>query len=265
MKIKIIIYFLRKTVIANAIIIFIMFITVINFIINLPVSAQTAGPCKTPTPSSPARAEGLVTAPTLSDKFRSSGRCIADSKTIFNPLKNRNFADLLSTYYDQSKLTKNTMAATLPGSFSGDKIYKSGHLTAGGSPAGSGTQVIFVDGELTINQDLIYHTDDGGGGLVFIVRGNTIIKSVVEQIDAVIISSGTIFTADSSCLISGIKTEPLVVNGSLIALSPANPIKFCRKLEDNSLPAEIINQQPKYLILLRHIMSDTKQRWSEVL
>ncbi len=212
------------------------------------------------------RAEGLVTSPSLTGKFGTTGKCVTDSKVAFAPFKIPTYADLVSTYYNQSKLTKNTMS-TFPDSFSQDGIYKtSGDLTAGGSLTGKGVEVIFVEGNLTINNSLIYHTNDGAGGLVFVVRDNVNIAPGVTRIDAVIISYGKIFTAGNNCSLAtntGTNSQ-LVINGSLISLDSTKTIEFCRKLVDNSQPAEKINYQVKYLVILRDLMSDTYQKWSEI-
>lgn len=236
---------------------------------TIPVSAQSAQNCgggEIP------RAQGLVTAPSLSGKFGTSatGACITDSKVAFAPFKIPTFADLKSTYFDQqSKLPQNT---SLPSNFSGDGIYYlSGDLTISSAspfPMGNGTEVIFVNGKLTISQDIKYHSSDALGGVVFVVGGEVWIDSTVTQIDAVIISSSTIYTgifASSKCQTSDILTSPLVINGSLISLNADSPTIFCRKLVDNQLgAAEIINAQAKYLVVLRDLMSDTLQKWSEI-
>lgn len=218
------------------------------------------------------RAEGLVTAPNLSGKFGTSGACVVDPKTAFFPFRIPTYDDLKSLYYDQSKLPKNTISGNLPSSFGGDGIYQSnGDITVNNSPDGNGTEIIFVkDGNLNINQNIIYHTNDGGGGLVFIVEKDINIAPNVTQIDAVLISAGVIFTAGANCSTSQVTQSsgsPIValkVNGSLVALNQGNDIRFCRKLRDNKDPAEIINAQGKYLVLLRNLMSDTLQKWSEI-
>ncbi len=241
-----------------------------------PVLAQTQN-CGGGTP---ARAQGLVTSPSLTggSKFGSTGACIAnDPKVAFAPFKIPTYADLKSIYFDQSNLPKDFIKGNiLPGDFKNDGIHIiKGDLNIQKSPNGSGTQVIFVDGndpdqkgQLTINKNIIFHSSDGGGGLVFVVRDDVLIDKDVTQIDAVIISSGKIYTAiekdQSSCQTSNTQANTLVINGSLISLNADNPAIFCRKLADNNNPAEIINAQPKYLVILRDLMSDTYQKWSEI-
>lgn len=249
------------------IIIFIIFIIVITVILNPPTLAQDIANCGGGTV---ARAQGLVTSSNLSGKFGSTGACITDSKVAFAPFKIPTYADLKSFYYNQSKLAKNSLPSDLK--FSGDGIYANlSDLTISQTPTGSGSEVIFVNGALNINQNIVYHTTDGAGGLVFVIRDNVAIDSTVTQVDAVIIAQGTIYTAGSGCVTNssnkdsqGADIKALVVNGSLISLNGDNYIHFCRKLLNNNNPAEIINTQFKYLVTLRDLMSDTLQRWSEI-
>ncbi|MBU1000252.1 hypothetical protein KKE78_02560, partial [Patescibacteria group bacterium] len=105
------------------------------------------------------------------------------------------------------------------------------------------------------------------------VGGNVLIDKSVTQVDAVIISSGKIYTATNAsanpiaittCSSSSVPAGQLVVNGSLISLDSSKPIEFCRKLANNSQPAEQIIHQPKYLIILRNLFADTMEKWSEI-
>lgn len=136
------------------------------------------------------------------------------------------------------------------------------------------TGVIFVDGDLNINTDLI--NANGKTGLVFVVKGDVLIDKAVKRIDAVIISSGIIYTAtDKSATPSptttceknlvnvGASTNALTINGSLISLDPGT-IVFCRTLTTNSEAAEKIVHQIKYLVILRNLFADTLLKWTEV-
>lgn len=252
----------RKSVVGSLILI----VTCILVLLPGGSSAQSTDNCGG---GSKLRAQGLVTSPIVTGKFTTSGGCAIDAKVAFVPFKIPTFDDLKSLYFDQSKLPKNS---SLPASFTGDGIYNiAGDLTVSSTspiPSGSGTQVIFVNGQLNINQNISYHTTDGLGGLVFVVSGDVLINKDVTQIDGVIIAQGKIYTAvtsgQSSCQTSDVQTNALIINGSLISLISDNPAVFCRKLLNNNNPAEIINAQVKYLVLLRDLMSDTLQRWSEI-
>lgn len=151
-----------------------------------------------------------------------------------------------------------------------DHVYHiNGNLTIGNNIPGNKTGVIFVDGNLIINPSSKKLTDGGANsGLVFVVKGDVNIDKDVTRIDAVIISEGTICTAydGTSCLDGNTTTPQLTINGSLISLNGANPIKFGRSLgtDDDTTPAEKIVHQVKYLVILRDLLSDTYQKWSEI-
>lgn len=210
---------------------------------------------------------GLISTPQGNTFSTTSGVCVIDPKAAF--LKIPSYDDLKSLYFDQSKTTKNTALTSISSTttFSGDTVYYvNGDLTVSGTPTGSGTQVIFINGNLNISSNYTYGTPLTG--TVFIVKGNVNISytPLVTQVDAIIISSGTICTAydGTSCPFSYVLTSQLVINGSLISLNPATQIQFRRTLSDNSQAAEKINHQVKYLVILRNLISDTLQRWSEI-
>lgn len=144
------------------------------------------------------------------------------------------------------------------------KIYNvSGDLILDGNITVNETGIILVDGNLSINTNLTH--DNKNAGLVFVVKGDIIIAPSLTRIDAVMISSGTIYTAGAGCEINSVaSTESLIINGSLISLDSQKPIRFCRTMLDNNQPAEKINQQPKYLVILRDLYSDTLEKWSEI-
>lgn len=260
-------------------IIIIIFITVITVILNSQINAQSTI-CSGG--SDVNRADGLVSSPQLSGIFNtSSGRCIInDYKAAFASFTLPTYEKLKSLYYTQAKSTgsvaKENPLSSLPNEgivLAGGKdhlYYFTGNLALARSNdiKGNRTGVIFVDGNLTIgpipNSELTYGSNDTG--LVFVVGGDVVIDKTITRIDAVIISSGTIFTAGEDCLTSKISAKQLVVNGSLIPLDIQKPIKFCRNLgvDNETKPAEKINQQPKYLVILKDIFFDTFRKWSEV-
>lgn len=144
-----------------------------------------------------------------------------------------------------------------------------GNLGISGNITGSYTGLVFVDGDLNISADYYYGTSSTGPvapliGTVFVIKGNINISPSVTRIDAVLISQGKIYTAGTNCAPSSVTTSPLVINGSLISLSQDNKIQFCRTLTDNTQAAEKINHQVKYLVILKDLISDTLQKWSEI-
>lgn len=229
------------------------------------------------------RADFLITSPNLAGKFGSKEKvCIInEDRAAFVPYfltEKITYSSLKSIYYTQAKdlpsqhIKKHSPAAN-PTDLPGNKIQLTGNdshlynLTGDLSISdpntinGNSLGIIFIDKNLTITQNQI---GAGNTGLVFVVAGDVIIDPSVSEINAVIISSGKIFTAGNNCTASSVQTSPLSINGSLISLSSDNPIKFCRKLADNQNAAEVINQQPKYLIILRDTFADTLQKWSEL-
>lgn len=229
-------------------------------------------------------ATGLISAPTISGFGSTTGVCNQDPSSAFKPYKIPTYDSLKSLYYTQSKALKEPPITSLPATIADQTIYfVTGNLTINSNPTGGGTAVIFVEGNLDISQNLTYGTVTTG--LVFIVQGNVYISSSVSRIDAIIISSGTIYTAADPTTCNHkfpvSTTSPLVINGSLISIykdrdqaqtctsntppSSCPIIEFCRTLSAGNIQAsEQINHQVKYLVLLRNILSDTLQRWSEV-
>lgn len=248
------------------ILLFIVSLTVAISIPPKPTFADASNACGT---IGNFKATELVSTPDLTGNFiSSSGTCIVDPKAAFLPFKIAGFDDLKSLYYDQSKATKSTISSVSSSTvFSGDSVYYSNtNLTVNGSPTGSGTQVIFINGNLTFSSTGNYSYGSATEGTVFVVKGDVNINPTITRIDAVIITSGTICTAyiGISCPADNQTAQQLVVNGSLISLNGSNVIKFRRKLLNNNQPAEKINYQIKYLVILRNLISDTFQNWSEI-
>lgn len=189
---------------------------------------------------------------------------------------------------DKKTVIFGNVSDPIPPSIS-DRIYHiTGNLTINSNitPLDK-SGVIFVDsdasgngGDLSINTNLT--NANNKTGLVFVVKGDVRIDRSVTRIDAVIIAQGTIYTATNNLAATPIFTcatstvdklndditsiSPLTINGSLISLDENYPPQFCRTLgaANDTSAAEKINQQPKYLVILRHIYSDTLQKWSEI-
>lgn len=229
-------------------------------------SAQS---CETPPPGVPALGDGLISSKTLGNTtyITSSGKCLTgNSASIFleqAKTKFDSYANLKILFYDQSKFPTKATSLPSPLIFSGSSLYYiSSDLNIASNPTGNGVIVIFVDGDLTISNNISYADTDSESGLVFIVQGDIYIESTVTQVNAALISEGDICTTS----VSGVcptgayqQAQQLTINGNLISINPDisdSHIKFVRTLSDNSIgAAEIINVQPKYLVILKDILA----------
>lgn len=226
--------------------------------------------------SNPRVRDGLITTPDITgsqDKFgNDTGSCVIDSKSTFIPFKIPTYEELKSIYFTQSKAVNKPInpSDTIIGSPNANTLYHYNYTGTTVSTPGlnytysTGAAIFFVDHNLNINGNI---TGTAGGGLVLVVGGNVNIASQsVNQIDAVIISQGVICTAfDGTTCLDGSTavTQKLTVNGSLISLTAAGAL-FKRNLADNSEAAEVIYQNPKYLVILKDLFSNTLQKWSEI-
>ncbi len=246
--------------------------------INLsPSHAQTSA-CP---PSTTYLATGLISAPiinSLPGTFggSTSGACVVDPGSAFAPFKIPSFNDLKSLYYDQAKSTSSISKTKIIGDATNtnlnftliNNLYDiTGNLTINSANPGTGTGsgIVFVEGNLNITGNYTYGT--GTTGTVFVVSGTVNIAQAVTRVDAVIIAGGTICTAsqlDNSCPSQNQPSSQLIINGSLISLTTSSPIKFRRTLAVNNIPSEKINHQIKYLVILRNTIVSTIQRWSEI-
>lgn len=233
----------------------------------------------------PRAAQGLVSAKGLisGSKFgNASSVCILDQKAAFASFKIPTYDDLKSIHYTQVKssnliekhqtLSGDKTQAQIPFDGSTDHLYYiDGSLNLTGSVTGGKTGVVFVEKDLNIRGNFTYGTQLTGA--VFIVKGNVNIDPSVSQIEAVLISEGVICTAYDfavSLCPPGFTTplpqsQRLVVNGSFISLDSTESIRFRRSLTNNHLlAAEVINHQPKYLVILKELLSYTYERWAEI-
>jgi hypothetical protein len=230
------------------------------------------------------RNQGLVSGNTLSGTFGNpTGQCVIDPKAAYVDFKVPSYAELKSVFFTQNKSVASTTihATSTPGCTGGNTVYlknltaaaksvvnvqcnfthiadtdpTNGPLFAAGT---NQTVVIFVDNHLYIDTDLNY----GGSnyGVVIIVKGDIYIEPSVRTINAVLVNEGSIHTTNngSSYTVIVPNSQQLTVNGSLINLNQTTGrIYFNRSLSYNSQPAEIINYQPKYLVLLRGLLTQS--------
>lgn len=225
-------------------------------------------------PVNPRHGGGIITSPGGGSGCSSDTGVFAfDEKIKFLEFRIPTYADLQSKYFDQSKaqkITLNRSASQADLQFNiNPLIYVQGDsnsLNLSGNPATNGVGVVFVDGNLNFNQNYTYGT--GSTGTVFVVKGDINIAAGVTNVDGILVSSGTIYTAGAGCVTSDASrsTPRLTVNGSLIALDATHQIRFCRNLGTNNQnqAAEVINHQVKYAVILKDLFSETLQKWSEI-
>jgi hypothetical protein len=143
------------------------------------------------------------------------------------------------------------------------------NLNGNPNPASNRSGVVFIEGNLYINSNSLYPGSDRG--VIYVVRNNVYISRTVTTVDGVIISGGIIHTSCFTTTICGRDSLPttsqLLINGNLVSLNAATPIIFDRDLTftglGNSLPAEKIISDSKYLALFRQIFSATLSVQSE--
>ncbi len=271
-------FYLQRRSVLNlqftSIIIGLFYLSLLTF--RIPAVSAVISPC--PQSSDYPRAEGLISAKSLSGKFFNRpapsnptlGNCVIDEDT--NPAKFSTFpsySELKFTYYTQPGATDIFLP---PGPLNGGatgKVYLSapGDITTG-TLSYAGVNVVFIEGSLTINQNITNtNLDAWKEGLVFVVKNDIIIGPTVTNIDAFLVSDGLIYTAGTACTKSSTTASPLIINGSLISFNEidADPIKFCRKsnIPINPPPAEVINHQPKYLVILKGIFAETTRTTTE--
>jgi len=224
------------------------------------------------------RAEGLVTTPSLTGQFGTSteGKCVVDTKTTFTPFKIPSYDELKSLYYTQSKvkIAPKADSTLVPESEDGKVFsYTAPNVSVDSLYRYNKTAVIFIEGNLNIDKNIITDPATPAKGVVFVVQRNVNIDQSVNRIDAIIISAGNIYTATTAGAVCatnsvnvGASANALTVNGSLVSLNPGQ-IVFCRTLNRNdcaSCAAEKINNQPKYLVILSNLFASTLQKWSDI-
>jgi len=206
------------------------------------------------------------------------------------------YTEHLSFYFDRATLPaaqevvlvgsqtqgSTTSPIDLSASAPGDMLYHvTGSLTVNSNITINKTGVVFIDGDLLINildaapNNKLTHTSNSAG-LVFVVGGNVYIDGGVSQVDAVIVTHNAFCSSSSGSLPTptcDTVNNPLTINGSVILLNnPPNPIptpgdpNFKRNNNSNDLnsPAETINYQSKYLVILKDIFSRDLTIWSEI-
>lgn len=244
------------------------------YTLSVSLASAQSTPCQLTGAGEESFADGLISAGGgISGKVDSAtGACVVDPAAKYATYElPKNYEELKNTYYLRAKpistTTRNpasseTNKSALRNLDTKNQIYNfTGDFNIAGRVDGTKVGIIFIDGNLTIQNKLDYPSAEGG--LIFIVKNNVFISSQVTKLDAVIIAFGEICSNATGSSCNPLPTPPtpysqqLVVDGSFISLNRDTPVKFTRSLRDNREAAELIIQQPKFLVLLKDIFSET--------
>lgn len=129
-------------------------------------------------------------------------------------------------------------------------------------------QVVFVDGDLTISQNLILASNVA---LVFVVRGQIIVNLSVTEIDGVFISQEGFTDSDQTATNSGLNSNDyfLTVKGAVYTDAIGGSLSLKRFFTgpyNNTIPADKFIFDPKYLVKpgLVSIIGVKSIKWSEI-
>jgi hypothetical protein len=156
------------------------------------------------------------------------------------------------------------------GPSSGNNFYQClTDATAGGDlSATTGNWVVFVDGNLTVNSNLIINSNST---LIFVVRGSITVNTSVTRADGVYIAGGTFSDYDVGAGKSR-STSPyqLVINGAVYANTfdlgsfLSNQPACDPTCTNSKTAADVINFQPRYLVAITQMIGSPAVSWQEV-
>lgn len=153
-------------------------------------------------------------------------------------------------------LTPMTVLPKISGNFVVDGNFTVDNATIpSGLPTANFGAVVFIDGDLVIKKN---YSLGNGGALIFIVNGDLLIDKEVEDVAGFFIVSGRFDSAYNG----GGATEALTLRGGLAA----QEIILSRSLKSDNEeePAEMVNFEPKYYLLLGKAFSSYRISWQEV-
>lgn len=222
-------------------------------------------------------------------QFSTQGKCVTGNRAVIPQFGIPTYSEMLSIFYDQLKTTPNKFYKNTPsltGNFTQTSlsgvgsepqlfhIKKSspsatdGNLLINGNLPQNKLRVIFVDGNLEIGSNI--NEPPPKTGTFFIVQGEIKIDPSVTRIEAILLNYGEFCSAYNFPLNfcpSSQDAQPLVIQGSVLYLNPTpnSTPKFIRNNTsgNNATAAEQINYEPKYLVLLKDIISRDLSVWSE--
>ncbi len=155
--------------------------------------------------------------------------------------------------------TEITSLLPQPGVFSiAGNFDINGQSLPGPYATGDFTQVVFVDGDLTISQDIGVSANSAA---LFIVSGDVKIAKTVANIGAAVFAGGAFYTAYNVGV--GESTPVLTLRG----LFSADRFVFQRSLQglDNqTIASESFTYEPKYLLKLKDYLGSSTVTWKAV-
>lgn len=177
----------------------------------------------------------------------------------------------------RSKATDNLCtinSANLAARPGNDYIYCTSDVTAGGdlsAIAGNNNWVVFVDGNLTVNANLIM---PAGSTLVFVVKGNITVNTAVTEADGVYITGGTFADYDNVGTKSR-NTSPynLTIKGAVYAhafdlssflSNQPGCVSTSPSCNNATTPTDYVVFQPTYLVQLSQMIGSPAVSWQEV-
>lgn len=197
------------------------------------------------------------------EKFTSAKKWLLNDYPDFNPESLERSDDIYATLFEKYR---NIKAIDL--SNPGDIFSK---ITGGimvSEPAGGEVKfedlgkystdkpsIVFIDGELIINKNVVIDIAINKGGLIFIVNGDINVNSSVGRLDGIYISTGEFTTGSSD--------TQLNVNGSVISFEDP---KLERDLGpgNKAAPAELIDYQPAYLWIFKDVAGFSTKQFKEL-
>lgn len=121
--------------------------------------------------------------------------------------------------------------------------------------SGNNKLIIYIEGDFNIRHNIFIKDN---AGVIFVVSKNLSIGSDVFEADGMYLVDESISTKDHDT------NTPLVIKGALFVSQGGKIFSSSRTLEEQTIPAEWITYEPKYLINFASVLGRTSLIWKEV-
>jgi len=198
------------------------------------------------TESPESNSDGIVESGNSVIEFFSTGTNYKAKNTA--PLENRSYDSLWNLTSNQTEiydLNTNSGVFYINGSYTINNVPNQLNSTVF-------TQVIFINGDLTINKDIVI---DKNSSLLFIVKGDVKIGKNVQKVHSAIITDKNLYTAYNND--TNENGSPLELKG----IFNADKFILQRVFRLNTVPTENFIYEPKYLIKMREFFSKSQIEW----